>query len=219
MLFLSKGRPRFKATRAIWWVCTDKEEAREVYERICKIDDVTANGVLAELAECKKVPPDRLAGLRTNPPDGVMEIGEHEPGNGPWYAGTILVPESQMRLFRLWYSGGKYRHNLDDIWLDSQVAEYPIDCDLKFSRFYLANTRVLGSFDVSARSGVEVQSTTKTGLSDAKCNLCGKGIKYGAPILRHSSRPDLVVCKSCTKKGVRSGQLAKEEAELEPYDD
>lgn len=218
MSFISKLCRRFKAVRVVWWVCTDKEEATEVYQRICKVDDVTVTGVLAELAECTKVPPDRLADLRANTPDGVEVIGEHEPGNGPWYSAAILVPLSQMGPFRPWYSGGKYRHDLDDIWLN-QVAEYPIDCDLRFSRFYLANTQVLESFDVSANSGVETQSPTKTGLSDAKCNLCGKGIKYGEPILRHPSRRDLVVCKSCTMKGVRSGKLPKEAAELEPYDD
>jgi len=220
MSFINRLRRRFKAVRVIWWVCTDQEEAKKVYGKICKIDDVTVAGVLAELAQCTKVPPDRLAELRANPSHRVELIGEHKPGNGAWYAAAILVPVSQMGVFRPWYSNAKYRHDLDDLyWLNSQVAEYLIDSDLKFSRFYLTNTRVLESFDVSAHSGVEAQSVAKTGVSDAKCNLCSKRIKYGEPILRHGSRPDLVVCRSCTMKGVRSGKLPKEAAEFEPYDD
>jgi hypothetical protein len=211
-------RRRLKPVRATWWACTEQEEARKVYERICRIDDVTVTGVTAELAECTKVPPDRLPELRANPPDGVRVIGDHAPGSGPWHTAAILVPLSAMGPFRPWYAGGKYRHRLDDMWLGRQVAEYPIDCNLKFSRFYLANTRVLESFDVSANSGVK-ERAAKSGLSDAKCNHCGRRIKYGQPILRHATRRHLVVCKRCTVKGVSSGRLSKEAAELEPYDD
>jgi len=217
MSFLSRLRRRFKATQVTWWACTDKEEATKVYERICNVDDVTVAGVVAELAECTKAPPDRLAEIRTSPPDGVAVIGEHKPENGPWYAAAILVPVSQMSPFRPWYRNGKYRHDLHEMWLDSQVAEYPIDSDVWFSRFYLAHTRPIESFDVSAHSGVVAKPAAKTGLSDVRCNLCGKGIKYGESVMRHSSRPDLVVCKRCTRRGVRSGRLPKEAAELGPY--
>jgi hypothetical protein len=150
---------RLKSARVIWWVCTDREEAQKLYNHICKINYISDTGGLVELAECTKVPPDRLAKLRANPPDGVRIIGDHKPGNGPWYAAAILIPIAQVEAFALWYRGGKYNYDLDDMsWLKSQVAEYPLNCDMVFSEFYLANTRILETEELKEKAQTDVQS-------------------------------------------------------------
>lgn len=144
-------------------------------------------------------------------------------GTGPWFSAAIIVPLSQLPAFHDWYTGAKYRYNLNDIfgiigWVNSQVTEYPIGCDNKFSRFYLEHTKVIKALDLSKQSGVK-ESLPPPRRRLTKCNLCKKPFRHGDLILRHLTDLTLAVCERCVKKGIVSGKLPRMEAEqLEPYD-
>lgn len=224
MSTVEKKERRTRAARVINWVYTREADARKLYHELCKIETVPSPGVTAELAEYTAAPPDRLAEIRAAPPPGVVVIGEHRVGTGPWFSAAITVPLSQLPAFHDWYSDAKYRYGLDDLFgimglQNSQVAEYPILCDQKFSEFYLEHTEVIETLDLSEQSGVK-ESLPPPQRRSAKCNLCKEPIRHGDLVMRHQTDRALMACERCVKKGVASGKLSPSEVEwLEPYDD
>lgn len=206
-----------RAARVIAWVCTGQEDAKRIHQRLCKIRDVRVPGVIAELAQYTAAPPDRLADIRAAPPPGVVVIGEHKVGTGPWFSAAIIVPLSQLPAFHTWYKGAKYRYDLDDMWINSLVAEYPLDCDQKFSNFYLEHTSVIETTDLSEQSGVK-EPLPSPQRHPAQCNLCKQAIKHGELVMRHSTDRTSMVCENCVKQGVATGKLPRSAVKLEPYD-